>query len=353
MSVELTKDLDRQLNDLAKHLAQWPATGIAGITALQCGVIILDTLVSLNANHQQDPNAAIKKAVGSCLELVNGIKPLLDSGALNLGGNSFEEHDEVNLTRQLFENAWTTYDDKTYDHSVELIKSRFRANGLGEEWVSGKDCFDGGCGTGRLSLSLSQFGSARVVAADIGGDSLEYFRNVIEVKSAANIETVEMDVTDLSDFKDNSFDFVASYGVLHHTLNPDAGILEHFRILKPGGTLWLYLYGEGGLFWEVFDRLRPIFRRFDPAEIRYILSIFGVRQGLIYTFLDNFLAPRVYYSLDKVLDLLGSANVPFDWQWAKGTRSVDDPEIQRSTPFGKQLLGPDGEIRLVVTKASS
>ena len=43
-------------------------------------------------------------------------------------------------------------------------------------------------------------------------------------------------------FKDNSFDFVYSFGVLHHTPNTQKAIDEIYRVLKPNGETVVMLY---------------------------------------------------------------------------------------------------------------
>jgi SAM-dependent methyltransferase len=172
---------------------------------------------------------------------------------------------------------------------------------------------------------------------------------VCERSGIDRIKGVVQDVTDLSAFETGSFDFVASHGVLHHTPHPDRGIAEHFRITRPGGVFWLYLYGADGIYWSIYDKLKRLLDGIEPPRIRQILTAFRVRRGLIYTFLDNFLAPRVYYRLDQVLDLLKPLGA-FTYVFAKGTSSIDDNAKLLATPWGRELMGPDGEIRLVITK---
>jgi ubiquinone/menaquinone biosynthesis C-methylase UbiE len=43
-------------------------------------------------------------------------------------------------------------------------------------------------------------------------------------------------------FADNSFDFVYSWGVLHHTPDTSRAFREAFRVLKPGGTIKAMIY---------------------------------------------------------------------------------------------------------------
>ena len=49
-----------------------------------------------------------------------------------------------------------------------------------------------------------------------------------------------------------SVDVVVCLGVLHHLENPEAGLEELWRVLKPGGTLCLWVYAREGNGWVVY-----------------------------------------------------------------------------------------------------
>ncbi len=343
-------ELDERLDRLAARADGLPMAGLGKLARVQAALVMLAALERICANQDEDPGPALETALAAAVGTIEGalaVAPELDLARFEDGvAGTGVEH-----TIELFQQAWTSYSDETYDHSVTLVRKRLANSGFDEAFFAGKTCFDGGCGTGRLSLAMAQLGAKQVVAADLGQESLDYFRTVVARHGTSNIEIVEQDVTDLSPWRDGGFDFVASNGVLHHTEHPDRGIREHFRITRPGGIFWVYLYGADGLYWHVYDKLRPLVAAVPPAEIRGALHALGVREGLIYTFLDNFLAPRVYYALDDVLDLLGGDGA-FAWKHAKGMSEIDDTQILLSKKFGSQIYGPQGEVRIAVTKAA-
>jgi ubiquinone/menaquinone biosynthesis C-methylase UbiE len=55
-------------------------------------------------------------------------------------------------------------------------------------------------------------------------------------------------------FPDNHFDFVYSFGVIHHSPDTKKIISEIHRVLKPGGKFWITVYHKNSLFfwWTVF-----------------------------------------------------------------------------------------------------
>lgn len=342
-------EIESDVAELVRLASALPAGGLGNHLRIYAGLIMVVTLESINTRQNEDPLPALHKAVRSAANVIESAIPIVSELDLR-HTDTLAEQSSVD-TIDLFENAWTLYSDETYDHSVTLVEERLRRSGFDSAWFAGKSCFDGGCGTGRLSLAMAKLGASKVTAVDLGGESLAYFRSVVDRYGLRNIDIVEADVTDLAQWADGSFDFVASNGVLHHTPACERGILEHFRITRPGGVFWVYLYGDGGIYWRLYDLLKPMVSNIAPAVIRHTLTTLGVREGLIYTYLDNLLAPRVYYFLDDFLALLEKQD-SFTWRHAKGRSEIDDTERLLATQFGRLIYGDQGEIRVVVEKSS-
>ncbi len=254
--------------------------------------------------------------------------------------------------RELFENAWAGYSDATFDHAVSLIDNRLERSGIGPQLLRGSRCLDGGCGIGRFSVAMAKLGAGEVIAVDIGQQSLDYTDRQAKRSGLTSIKTVRQDITDLSSWPDESFDFVVSYGVLHHTPDPMKGLFEHFRVLRPGGVFWLYLYGAGGMYWPTYDRLRSVLGRYPVKEVKCALERMGLREGLVYTFLDNILAPRTYHRESEIVAALRQINPDLVCRRASGSSVIDDVGMCLKTRFGRTIVGPEGEVRLVITKGS-
>jgi ubiquinone/menaquinone biosynthesis C-methylase UbiE len=327
-----------------------PTSGFGAYLRVQAGLIATIALEAVCA----DPDASPYPSLLATFNHIGQMPGVAGSIAVHMLQDEDAKtgaHPGKEYTADLFETAWTTYDAATYDHSVGLIDERLRRSGFDKNFFRGKRCFDGGCGTGRFAIAMATAGAKKVVAVDIGGASLSYLNSTCSRRQVDNIETIEHDVTDLSAFDSDSFDFVASQGVLHHTDHPIRGIKEHFRITRPGGIFWLYLYGAGGLYWDTYDHLKDLVRAIEPKVVRQILTNFHVRRGLIYTFLDNMQAPRTYYRLNEVVALLRQSG-KFEYRHMRGATAIDDTEKLISSHYGRDIFGPDGEIRLVITKSS-
>lgn len=96
-----------------------------------------------------------------------------------------------------------------------------------------------GCGMGAMAAMWAQAG-ARVTAVDLAPRSVEQTRRRFELFDLSG-DIREADARALP-FEDASFDYVYSWGVLHHSPDLDRSIAELMRVLKPGGGFGVMLY---------------------------------------------------------------------------------------------------------------
>ncbi len=322
--------------------------GLRLFNKIQTMVSILLTMEHIIANPNENPWATLSAALDKQITVLEETKKIEKDMLPNeAAGRMFGDAERV---EKLFEAAWTTYNDDVYDHSIQLVVDRLKATGYDEAWFKGKRCFDGGCGTGRLAIAMAKMGAKESWAVDIGQESLDFCKVQAARHGVADKVVIKRsDVTNLKDFESNSFDFVASNGVLHHTLDCIGGTKEHYRITAEGGCYWLYLYGAGGFYWDLYDRLKNLLRAYDAADIKQVLKTMQIRHGIIYTFLDNNFALRTYYYESEILDLLRPM-AALESKYQSGPKIYDDMGKYLATKYGKDILGPEGEVRIAITK---
>jgi ubiquinone/menaquinone biosynthesis C-methylase UbiE len=105
--------------------------------------------------------------------------------------------------------------------------------------TKGKKVLEIGCGNGADGVMFALAG-ADYTGVDLTNAAIEATRthfDVLGLKGRFQIENAES----LS-FADESFDFVYSHGVLHHTSSPENAFAEVHRVLKTGGNALLMLY---------------------------------------------------------------------------------------------------------------
>jgi len=99
---------------------------------------------------------------------------------------------------------------------------------------SAGDILDFGCGAGGLAVALAEnFPAKRIHAIDIGSNA-----GALIAQRKAPVQFHRASVL-AAPFPDASMDLVISRFVIEHTIYPEKLLSEAWRILRPGGTLYL------------------------------------------------------------------------------------------------------------------
>jgi ubiquinone/menaquinone biosynthesis C-methylase UbiE len=252
--------------------------------------------------------------------------------------------DQEQLTAIVFGDTFALYDEASFDEFIVPLYQRLNANGIDLDVFRGKRCLDAGCGGGRGSILMARAGAREVVGVDLSPTNIESSGKRARQKGLTNVTFQQQSLMDLP-FADASFDVVWCNGVLHHITDPDRGLKELTRVLKPGGHFWLYLYGSGGIYWYVIDWIRACLKGVDVRECIAQLRLIDVPVRRIAEWIDDwFTAYLRRYTRDDVtkrLDELGFADTaPLD-------RGVNYDTSQRRIRAGereRELMG-DGDVR--------
>lgn len=119
---------------------------------------------------------------------------------------------------------------------VEMVEGA-----LGEPVVHGAIGLEAGSGNGTDTCFLGRrYPATELISLDMSEGVYQTRRRT---SGLPNIHVVRASVLALP-VKSEVCDFVYSFGVLHHTADPPAGLLEIVRILKPRGRVALYLYED-------------------------------------------------------------------------------------------------------------
>jgi ubiquinone/menaquinone biosynthesis C-methylase UbiE len=253
-------------------------------------------------------------------------------------------NDREALTAIVYGDTFALYDEEAFDAFLAPLRRRLDANGIAPEVFRGKRCLDAGCGGGRGSILMAEAGASEVVGVDLSPTNVDSSTKRAAQKGLSNVRFQRESLASLP-FPDESFDIVWCNGVLHHTADPDQGLKEITRVLKPGGRMWLYLYGSGGVYWYVVDWIRGLLHGVDVRECIWQLRLMEMPVGRIAEWIDDWFTGylRRYTRADVVkrLDELG-----FD-DTAVLDRGVAYDTSQRrvgATDRERQLMG-EGDVR--------
>ena len=107
--------------------------------------------------------------------------------------------------------------------------------------LQNKSVLEVGCGMGFMASLWAQHG-ANITAIDLNPVAVAMTKQRFKIFGLEGC-IQEADGEQLP-FADSSFDYVYSWGVLHHSPNIQASVGELLRVLKPGGKIGVMLYSR-------------------------------------------------------------------------------------------------------------
>ena len=131
----------------------------------------------------------------------------------------------------------------TYFGSNPYVKETVRP-----ELYRDKKLLEIGCGAGSASCWFAQAG-AQVTAVDLTEMAVK-LTSLHAATLGVAVNVIQQDAEKLPDLADETFDYVFSWGVLHHSADPDRCYSQVARVLKHGGTGLLMVYHRNSVrYW--------------------------------------------------------------------------------------------------------
>ncbi|GEM_PF-1209724 len=288
----------------------------------------------------------IKKLNASAKNVLETIYPY--SFDLNQFADIRKESDVLGQsTSDLYADMWRNFDSMTLvEESLQLVKRRLPDDVI-EKDILGKDVLDMGCGSGRYSIALAKVGAKSVSGVDWQKRAFEAARLWCE-KNNLPVNFREGDVLNLP-FENESFDFVFSNGVIHHTHSIQKGLQEIWRVLRSGKRSFLYIYAANGIFWKTRNVLREVFKRIPLSYTQNVLDVIGMPSNR-FIFCDTWYVPVETHTtkqeLHRMLDEIG-----FKYEKVVGKNEFDLDGALEKNISGAEIMWGDGEHRYILEKA--
>ena len=134
---------------------------------------------------------------------------------------------------------------------------------------------------------------------DIDGDKL---------KESKDWKVIKMDAHSL-DFEYRSFNLISCFQVLEHTKNPLEIMNEMYRVLKPGGKIWITvpdLHGVGFSFYDYYTHIFP----FTKKRLEFMIKSCGFKNIVI----KRYSIPKYWF----VLKLFPKILVDYMFRFKRG-----------------------------------
>ena len=210
-----------------------------------------------------------------------------------------------------------------YGHSLcnnpNWPKGYILENFIPYDEVKEKKTLEIGCGAGLVSSHLAMAG-ADLTSVDLTKQAVEITKERFKLNQLKSNIT-QMDAEKM-DFPDNTFDFVISWGVIHHSGNMQNIIDEIYRTLKSEGKAYLMVYNKKSL-------RSLIFAPFWLGVVRGRLFTNSIKE-IIGEITDGYIARHL--SEDEFSTM------------ASSFKSIDYSYSDEKNTISSYLLGPFGRI---------
>ena len=207
---------------------------------------------------------------------------------------------------------------------------------------------DAGTGLGREVINIARASEASAV---IGIEFSECAANALKnVSGLKNAYVIQGDILRMP-FRSESFDFILSEGVLHHTPNPEEAFVSCCRVLRKGGEIAFYVYRKKGPAreftddylraimqkssirdkWRIADRITQLGRALSQMKTRVNIPAdipeIGIRRGSIdiqrfvyWTFLKCYWNEEMPFEENRMVN--------FDWFVPEHAHRVTEDEVR-------------------------
>lgn len=225
------------------------------LVCVRCGAV-------LPPNASWDESGTSCASCGAAVPVVRGIPRFAESDAY---ARSFSFEWQRHARTQL-DSAASSESERTFREKTGFIPAE----------VAGKLVLDAGCGMGRFADVVSRWGG-NVVAFDLSYAVEAAYQNI---GLRDNMCILQADLFKMP-FRKESFDIIYSIGVLHHTPNCEAAFRQLPGLLKPGGTIAIWVYETMGLGVKFSDCFRMLSVRIPP-RLLYAFCHLAAPLGVLY-----------------------------------------------------------------------
>ena len=244
-----------------------------------------------------------------------------------------------------FSFEWSIHTQTQLDSLSGLNESEtmfYQKTGINLEDLEGKLVLDVGCGAGRYIEIVNKYGG-EVIGIDLSY-AVDVAFNNLGLKD--NIHIIQADIFNLP-FKEETFDYILSIGVLHHTPNTRQAFECLPRLLKHGGEIAIWVYSNEGFPMKIINLVSSLYRVITTRIPKQMVYQFArLSAPLYYPKKNKFIKPILTLLLPtsthpvkdwRILDTFDWYSPKYQWKhthkevmrwfWSSGLSEVKRADI--------------------------
>lgn len=173
-----------------------------------------------------------------------------------------------------FGDQWSRYTDNSGKYGSQELFNDTVSPLLHPEDFRDKQVVDIGSGSGRIVGMLLNAGARHVTAVEPSSEAFATLQqNINDMERSTDVECINAPGHSYSISK--PADYIVSIGVIHHIPKPQPVIDKAFEALKPGGHIFLWLYGYEGneTYLTLVEPLRKLTTKMPHSLLRIVVEI--------------------------------------------------------------------------------
>lgn len=344
---EIQHKVDRFIDECRSVVKRWPALVVILMHEFSRNLYPSDPYIPFRTDkHRLD---AVSELLDALSTIIRDWSVVGSYDVVGRAGSGESKDDIRDKTGVVYGKLWTQYPDTIVEEARDMLVQRLTNNDIPLSLVEGATVLDAGCGSGRYSCALAMLGARKVIGLDCGDSGLAKARALAEAKGLDSVEFCKGDVLHMP-FEDESFDFVFSNGVAHHTGDIAGATREIFRVMAVGGHGWYYIYGDGGVFWYAWREMNAFMKKAIPQDYALaVLRLIGM-PGNRHIFADNWYVPIEEHTSKTACEELLKRTGFREFRRCYKGRPTDLDYFAVCGSEKDRLMWGDGELRYLISK---